>query len=279
MFEFSTNSIIIIAVCVVAIILLLFLYLYIGRREKQASQMTGSESEPEETEEPQTVQISEAEPGKTNQFTQDEELAASVEEVLAKEKSVSVKEFAKDADSQLTQEAEIIGEAQPVLEAEKTAESEQELQAPAEPEKEAEPAQEADPEKAVELESASVPDEPVKQDGPDLSVFYQEVDEEDYEQVGVDVADAIALAFEQAIKTESTADGQSLQQTAAGREETLQFTQNAGTTRYAARQHIRGRIGNDETSVQEIRKSGEMPVGADRTTAPGSVRRRRGTSR
>ena len=276
MFEFSTTSIIIIAVCVIAIILLLFLYLYIGRREKQGIMSTEEKSmpadeqikKPVEADEPKPVQADAAAPVHSS----DEELAASVEAALVEMDSVPA------PGPELTAEPEKIAEPEPVPEPEKVSEPEAAEEPVAEPAVEPEAA----PEPATEPEAvaASEPEKPAKQAGPDLSALYQEVDEEDYEQVGTDVADAIALAFEQAVKPVSAADGQSLQQTAAGSEGTSQFTQTAGTNRYTAGQHLRGRIVNEEIPVsEESYKNGEMPVGAHRTAAPGSVRKRRGSGR
>ena len=109
MFEFSTNSIIIIAVCVVAIILLLFLYLYISRKEKQGRVMTDPEKstdnslaseqaqkplaavpQAEEGKAAQPTQAFAAEAQKARHFSQEEELAASVEELLGKEEAAAI---------------------------------------------------------------------------------------------------------------------------------------------------------------------------------------------
>lgn len=280
MFEFSTTSIIIIAVCVIAIILLLFLYLYIGRREKQGIMSTEEEpapadeqvwkpveadreTDPAEADVPQPVQTA------VPVHSSDEELAASVEAALAEMDSVS----AADAEPA----TEPVAAAEPTAAPDPTTEPEAAPEPTAAPETAAEPISEPE---AVVVSEPEKPEKPAKQKEPDLSALYQEVDEEDYEQVGTDVADAIALAFEKAIKPGSAADGQFLQQAAAGSEGSSQFTQTAGTNRSAAGLHIRGRIVNDETPVsQENNINGEMPVGAHRTAAPGSVRKRRGSGR
>ena len=238
MFEFSTNSIIIIAVCVVAIILLLFLYLYISRKEKQGRVMTDPEKstdnslaseqaqkplaaapQAEEEKAPQPTQAFAAETEKVRHFSQEEELAASVEELLGKEEPAAI-EVQPIPEPESIPEPEKVAEPEPVSELEKAAE----------------PAPEPEPEKAS------------KQDGPDLSALYQEVDEEDYEQVGTDVADAIALAFEKVVGQETP----------------------------AAEQNVRGRIGQEAAAaVEETQKEIEIPIGTARRTAPGSVRRNR----
>ena len=260
MFEFSTNSIIIIAVCVVAIILLLFLYLYISRKEKQGRVMTDPEKstdnslaseqaqkplaavpQAEEGKAAQPTQAFAAEAQKARHFSQEEELAASVEELLGKEEAAAI-------------EAQPIPEPEPTPEPEKFAEPEavSEPVKAVEPEPVSEPVEAAEPEPAPELEKAAEPaqepEKTAKQDGPDLSALYQEVDEEDYEQVGTDVADAIALAFEKVVGQETP----------------------------AAEQNVRGRIGQEAAAVvEETQKEIEIPIGTARRTAPGSVRRNR----
>ena len=269
MFEFSTASIVVIAVCVIAIILLLFLYIYIGRREKQGTLSTeeksapadeqageteeaAREAEPVEAEVPQPVKEEAAVP----LHSTDEELAASVEEALAEFDSVSAAEPERAAEAEKTTEPEATAEPEKVSGPEVVEEVAAERETAPEPVAEPEADAAAEPEKKEKL---------VKQDGPDLSALYQEVDEEDYEQVGTDVADAIALAFEQAVKPVGA-------EQAGG--------QSDGNTPYTAGQHLRGRIRSEETpGSQESDKNGEMPVGAHRTAAPGSVRKHRGSGR
>ena len=274
MFEFSTNSIIIIAVCVVAIILLLFLYLYISRKEKQGRVMTDPEKstdnslaseqaqkplaaapQAEEEKAPQPTQAFAAETEKVRHFSQEEELAASVEELLGKEEPAAI-EVQPIPEPESIPEPEKVAEPEPVSELEKAAEPapEPEPEKVAEPEpvsdleKAAEPEPAPEPEKAAEPAPEPEPEKASKQDGPDLSALYQEVDEEDYEQVGTDVADAIALAFEKVVGQETP----------------------------AAEQNVRGRIGQEAAAaVEETQKEIEIPIGTDRRTAPGSVRRNR----
>lgn len=304
MFEFSTTSIIIIAVCAIAIIALLFLYLYIGRKENQAGQISVQEPEDDqiaeqkqesaaaenapaeempanaETEVFRPVQASADEIEISADISQEEDLAASLEEAFGSEpapetektaEAVTIPGMVKNAESELVSETTII--------AEPTLKPEPEKAAEAEPAPAAEKAAEAEstPAFAPEL----VPEQPVRPAEPDLSVLYQEVDEEDYEQVGTDVADAIALAFEQAIKPVSAAaDSQPAQSTELGQSAQSAAQQTAQTSsRHMAGHHIRGRIGNEETAAQERQNASEMPVGAERTAAPGSVRRHRHTDR
>lgn len=286
MFEFSTTSITIIAVCAIAIIVLLFLYLYIGRKEKAASQaaqmsendqqakIPAAEEKSESTEaeaiHPEQTPAEEMEIGA--HISQEEELAASVEAALAeKEAALAEKEAALAASA-----AEKTSESESAPEAEKAAAAES---APA-------------AEKTAEAAPAPALEQPARKAEPDLSAFYQEVDEEDYEQVGTDVADAIALAFEQAIRPDTAADSQSLQQAvnnSEGLSGHIQATaqqsaqgstqQSATATHYAADQHIRGRIRNEDPTLQEPQTVNEVPVGAERTAAPGSVRKHRSTGR
>ena len=284
MFEFSTNSIIIIAVCVVAIILLLFLYLYISRKEKQGRVMTDPEKstdnslaseqaqkplaavpQAEEGKATQPTQAFAAEAQKARHFSQEEELAASVEELLGKEEAAAIEaqpipepeptpEPEKFAEPEAVSDLEKVAGPEAAPEPEKAAEPEpvSEPVKAVEPEPVSEPVEAAEPEPAPELEKAAEPaqepEKTAKQDGPDLSALYQEVDEEDYEQVGTDVADAIALAFEKVVGQETP----------------------------AAEQNVRGRIGQEAAAVvEETQKEIEIPIGTARRTAPGSVRRNR----
>ena len=104
---------------------------------------------------------------------------------------------------------------------------------------------------------------------PDLSVFYQEIDEEDYEQVGTDVADAIALAFEQAVKPENTAAASASAETAAS------TAAQSAADRHISGTHVRGtaRAGETPRAYEAEDTAGAISAGAVKKAAPGSVRR------
>ncbi len=131
-----------------------------------------------------------------------------------------------------------------------------------------------------EQAAAAAPEKKGRKAEPDLSVFYQEIDEEDYEQVGTDVADAIALAFEQAVKPDAD-----LQPAGAAAQSAGTAAQTAASVASAAAQspadrhipgtHVRGTAGAEETPRTHEAKdaAGALAAGTVKKAAPGSVRR------